>query len=39
MSMLVFDNDGGKPNVVKNVDPSHATQMALEAMKDNASKQ
>lgn len=38
MSMLVFGSDGTRPEVIKNMDPPHATQMALEAMKDSASK-
>jgi hypothetical protein len=36
--MLVFGSDGTKPKVVLNMDPSNATQMALEAMKEFASK-
>ncbi|KAG7353470.1 hypothetical protein IV203_002825 [Nitzschia inconspicua] len=38
MSLLVFDTDGQKPETVRNVDPSHATQMALEVMKEHEPK-
>ncbi|KAG7359636.1 AhpC/TSA family protein [Nitzschia inconspicua] len=34
MSLLVFDTDGRKPETVRNVDPSHAAQMALKVMKE-----
>lgn len=38
MSMLVFDTDGKKPKVIRDVDPSHASQMALKLMKEYESK-
>ena len=38
MSMLVFDTDGKKPKLFRDVDPSHASQMALKLMKEYDSK-
>jgi hypothetical protein len=38
MSMLVFDTNGTKPKVIRDVDPSHASQMALKAMKEHQAK-
>lgn len=38
VSMLIFNTDGTRPDAVRNVDPSHATQLTLEAMKEYASK-
>lgn len=34
MSMLVFDTDGKNPDVKKSVDPTHATQMTIEVMRE-----
>mmetsp|Transcript_437 Transcript_437/g.1128 ORF Transcript_437/g.1128 Transcript_437/m.1128 type:complete len:108 (-) Transcript_437:264-587(-) len=38
MSMLVFDTDGKKPKVFRDVDPTHASQMVLKLMNEYESK-
>ena len=38
MSMLVFDTDGKKPKVFRDVDPTYASQMALQHMEEYESK-
>ena len=37
MSMMTFDTDGKKPKILHDVDPSRASQMALESMQESSS--